>query len=324
MFKASVLGSGSWGTALSLLLAKNGVYVCLWGRNNDDIETICRDKENSKYLPGFTLPEEVEAVSEPPSEAELWVVAVPSEAVREVCELLPAGRTLVVMAAKGLEPGTSKRMSEVLQEVRPDAQACLLSGPNLAVELANETPSATVIASNDPNAAERVRSRLMCRYLRIYLSADVVGVELGGALKNVLAIGAGMSDSLGFGDNTKGALLARGLGEIADLGCALGAERSTFMGLSGVGDLFATAASTLSRNYRVGRAIAQGKGLQEALTEIGQVAEGVPTCRAVTSLARSVQVEIPLMAAIGDVVEGKISPLDAVGELMTRTPRCEV
>ncbi|MCH8273255.1 MAG: NAD(P)-dependent glycerol-3-phosphate dehydrogenase [Armatimonadetes bacterium] len=324
MEKAAVLGCGSWGTALSVLLARNGVGVTLWGRRREDTKAVQALRENRRYLPGVRLPDEVDATSSRPETADFWVVAVPSDALREVCGLIPDGSVTVVVASKGLEPATAKLMSEVVREERPEAHVCALSGPNLAVEIAKGIPTATVVAARDLDVAEWVRARFMCRTFRVYTSEDVVGVELGGALKNVLAIGAGMSDGLGFGDNTKGALLARGLREIAALGEELGAERATFMGISGVGDLFATAASRLSRNYRVGRLLAEGMRLDRALDEIGQVAEGVPTSEAAVELARRSNLDIPLMEAIHRVVQGRLAPLDAVGELMERTPRVEI
>jgi glycerol-3-phosphate dehydrogenase (NAD(P)+) len=318
------MGSGSWGTALSLLLARNDVCVSLWGRDEDEARAIRRNRENRRYLPGIELPAAIEATSSPPDEADLWVLAVPSDGIREVCSFLPQGSPVVVTAAKGLEPETGKRMSEVLLEERPSAQAFSLSGPNLAVELARGIPTATVIASKQIDRGEWVRDRFMCRCLRVYTSHDVAGVELGGALKNVMAIGAGISDGLGFGDNTKGALLARGLHEMAELGTALGAELGTFLGLSGVGDLFATAVSGLSRNYRVGRALGAGADLGEALNDIGQVAEGVPTSEAAVKLAHRVGVDVPLMESICKVIAGKKKPLEAVAELMERAPKAEV
>lgn len=324
MVKAAVLGCGSWGTALAVLLARNDVAVSLWGRTEDEIESISSRRENLRYLPGVALPELIVPTPEFPSNVNFWLIAVPSSAVREVVCLLPDGDITVVMASKGLEIETAKRMSEILHEERPEAKACAISGPNLAVELARGIPTASVIAAKDLEVADWVRARFMCRSFRAYTSLDVVGVELGGALKNVLALGAGMSDGLGFGDNTKGALLARGLREMATLGQEYGAEYSTFMGLSGVGDLFATAVSKLSRNYRVGRMLAEGLTLDRALNEIGQVAEGVITSHAAVKLARRVNVEIPLMEGIQRVMLGHQKPLDAVSDLMERTPRIEI
>ncbi len=319
-----MLGSGSWGTALSVLLARNDVAVELWGRAEDEIDTLIQYKENLRYLPGVKLPDLVTPTSEFPTTADFWLIAVPSGAVREVVCSLPNTEINLVMASKGLEFETSKRMSEIVHDERPKAQVCALSGPNLAVEIAKGIPTASVIASKNLEIADWIRGRLMCRSFRTYTSLDVVGVEMGGALKNVLAIGAGMSDGLGFGDNTKGALLARGLREMATLGSEFGAEYATFMGLSGVGDLFATAVSKLSRNYRLGKMLAEGHTLDNALNEIGQVAEGVHSSHAAVQLARKVNVETPLMEGINKVLTGQTKPLEAVSELMERSPRIEI
>lgn len=323
MIHAAVLGAGSWGTALSVLLARNGLRVSLWGRDARELEAVGAQRENRRYLPCIQLPEAVEIVSRPPFKADFCVIAVPSAGVREVLGLVPnAGATLI--AAKGLEPDTCLRMSEVLEQVHPRSNFAVLSGPNLAVEIARGIPTATVIASYDSDVANSLRDRFMCKTFRVYTSSDVIGVELGGALKNVLALGAGMSDGLGFGDNTKAAFLARGLKEMMSLGVALGAMPETFMGLSGVGDLIATAVSKLSRNYRVGSLLGSGISLAYALGEIGQVAEGVPTSEVAVELARRHNVEVPLMRAIHQVVIGERNPLEAVGELMERAPRAEV
>jgi glycerol-3-phosphate dehydrogenase (NAD(P)+) len=316
--KCAVLGAGSWGTALAVLLARNGNQVTLWGRDTDELAEIASKRRNDRYLPSIDIPDGV-SVGEP-DEATIWVVAVPSDAVREVACRLPEG-ALVVIAAKGLE-AQGKRMSEVLLEVQPTAKVCVLSGPNLAMEIARGVPTATVIASDD-GYAEQVREAFMCRTFRVYTSNDVAGVELGGALKNVLAIGAGVSDGLGFGDNTKGAFIARGLHEMCALGEALGARRETFMGLSGVGDLFATAVSRLSRNYRVGFSLGQGASLDDAIAELGQVAEGVPTAAAAVGLAERAGIEVPVMQSVNRVLQGEMTPLEGVSMLMERTAKTE-
>jgi glycerol-3-phosphate dehydrogenase (NAD(P)+) len=332
MSKCAVLGAGSWGTAIAVLLARNGNDVWLWGRDEAELADMADRRRNDRYLPGIEIPEGVRVLgsggqpSPSPSQAwegdsvDLFVLAVPSDAVREVAERLP-NDALVVIAAKGLEAG-GLRMSEVVRQVRPHARICVLSGPNLAVEIARGVPTATVIASDD-GYAEQVRDAFMCRTFRVYTSNDVMGVELGGALKNVLAIGAGVSDGLGFGDNTKGAFIARGLHEMCALGTALGARRETFMGLSGVGDLFATAVSRLSRNYRVGFALGQGASLDAAIAELGQVAEGVPTAGAAVGLAERSGVEVPVMQSVKRVLAGEITPLEGVSMLMERTARTE-
>jgi glycerol-3-phosphate dehydrogenase (NAD(P)+) len=322
-----VLGAGSWGTAIAVLLARNGSEVALWGRDEAELADMASSRQNRRYLPGVEIPDGVRVLGSggQPSgawegETDFFVIAVPSDAVREVAGRLPDD-ALVVIAAKGLEAG-GKRMSEVVREVRPSARVCVLSGPNLAVEIARGIPTATVIASDD-GYAEQVRDAFMCRTFRVYTSNDVIGVELGGALKNVLAIGAGVSDGLGFGDNTKGAFISRGLHEMCALGAALGARRETFMGLSGVGDLFATAVSRLSRNYRVGFSLGQGASLESAIAELGQVAEGVPTAAAAVGLAEWRGVDVPVMQSVHRVLKGEIDPLEGVSMLMERTAKTE-
>jgi glycerol-3-phosphate dehydrogenase (NAD(P)+) len=317
-----ILGSGSWGTALSLLLAKNGASVILWGRDTELIHSLSKHRENHRYLPGVRLPDGVEATATLPDEADLWVMAIPANALREVAPRLPAG-AFILSAVKGLEASSGLRPSQILKEVVPDCRVCCLSGPNLAKEIAQGIPTATVVASEHPELAEHVQALLMCRTFRVYLSPDVPGVELGGALKNVIAVGAGMSDGLGFGDNTKGALLARGLREMALLGEAYGAKKLTFFGISGAGDLFATAVSPLSRNYRVGRMLGEGKTLQEALKEVAQVAEGVMTAEAVVDMACRAGVEVPIMTTIHRVLKGEITPQEGVWALMERSPKWE-
>lgn len=321
----TVLGAGSWGTALSLLLARNGHDVHLLGRSAEEIDILRSRRENLRYLPGFVLPEGVTFgfLSDDHGEADMTVVALPSGAVRSVLRDVSGHHKLVVVAAKGLEAGTARMMTEVITEAWPDAELGALSGPNLAVEIVRGIPTAAVSAFPTLESAEKARSAFMCRTFRVYVSTDVVGVELAGALKNVLAIGAGMCDGLGFGDNTKGALLARGLHEMTVLGLAMGAQVETFMGLAGVGDLFATASSTLSRNYRVGVAIGKGGSLSQVLEEIGQVAEGVPTSESALVLARRHNIPSPVFEAIEAVVRGRLRPMDAVTMLMERSPREE-
>ncbi len=325
-----VLGAGSWGTALAILLAKKEVQVALWARDAELAERIRRDGQNPRYLPGFSLPPSINPtgnLAEALSGAQVLVFAVPAGALSEVAiavrQHLSSAR-LVISAAKGLD-ADGNRPSQVLQSMLGEmlADVVVLSGPNLALELAREIPTATVVASSSPESARQAQTLFMHPSFRVYTNRDVVGVELGGALKNVLAIGAGISDGMGFGDNSKAALVTRGLAEIVRLGTALGAEARTFMGLSGVGDLFATAASHLSRNWRVGHALAHGKPLSQILSELKQVAEGVPTTFAVCGLAERLGIEMPIAQTIRAVLEGRIGPQDAIRELMLRTPKDE-
>lgn len=320
-----VLGAGSWGTALAILLARNGNEVKLAGRDQEEMASLRSTRENLRYLPGFVLPENVEVcdLDDPLGPSDLWVIAVPSGAVREVCARITGERPCVLVSSKGLEPGSGRVLTEVVAEMLPAAEIGVISGPNLAVELVRGIPTVAVVAFPDPVTAERVRDAFLNRNYRVYIGDDLVGVELAGALKNVLAIGAGMIDGLGYGDNTKGAMLARGLHEMACLGTRMGARLETFFGIAGVGDLFATANSRLSRNYRVGEGLGQGHALPDILRELGQVAEGVSTAESAIMLARRHQVEVPIMEAIYDVVRGQLRPVDAVSRLMERLPKRE-
>ncbi len=318
--KVTVLGSGSWGTAITILLARNGHQVTLLGRNEDELSAMREHHRNPRYLPDFEIPRDVEFANfvEAAPESQMTVIAVPSSAVRQIVSSIRGVHPLVAVASKGLELESSKSMTEVVSEMLPHAQVGVISGPNLAVEIARQVPTVAVAAFAYPDAAVTVRDAFSCGTFRVSTTDDVVGVELAGSLKNVLAIGAGMSDGLGFGDNTKGAFLSRGLMEMARLGLAMGARMETFLGPAGVGDLFATAASRLSRNYRLGRALGEGRRLVEAVAELGQVAEGVPTSRAVNALAQQHNVEMPVFAAVEAVLQGQIRPVQAVEMLMTR------
>lgn len=330
----AVLGAGSWGTALALLLATAGHSVRLWARDPELARAILDEGENRRFLPGIRL-----ARSISPSAtmevaivgAQVVVLAVPSGGIREVATEAArflGPRALLISAAKGLEEGTGLRMSEVVSEVIGEAAPRLvaLSGPNLAVEVARGAPTASVAASGEPAAALAAQRLFSCRAnptFRVYTSRDVIGVELGGAIKNVIAIGAGVCDGQGFGDNSKAALMTRGLTEAIRLGVAQGAQAQTFLGLSGVGDLIATGGSRLSRNFRVGFALGQGRTLPDILAELGQVAEGVPTTRVLHDLAVRSGVEMPLCAALGGLLFHNRSAAEVIRELMQRPPKEE-
>jgi glycerol-3-phosphate dehydrogenase (NAD(P)+) len=330
----AVLGAGSWGTALAVLLAASGHPVRLWARDGALAESLAATRENRRYLPGIALPDTVAPTADlraALADAGVVVFAVPSGAVRMVArEAAPhlAPGALLLSAAKGLEEGTGLRMSQTLAAVIADAppRTVVLSGPNLAVEVARGIPTASVAASINPEAAQaaqRLFSGQRLPTFRVYTGRDVIGVELGGAVKNAIAICAGICDGLGYGDNAKAALMTRGLSEAIRLGVAEGAEAATFLGLSGVGDLIATGASRLSRNYRVGFALGQGQALEAILAELGQVAEGVPTTRVLCELAARCGIEMPLCAALHSVLFGDRAPLDMLYELMLRPPREE-
>ena len=331
--EVAVLGAGSWGTALAALLGNAGHSVRLWAREDSLVSAIRQTGENTRYLPGVRLPGTIAATAELPeavSKARAIVFAVPSGAVGKVAQSVRAhlpGDSLLVSAAKGLEESTGLRMSQVLAEEIADADARLatLSGPNLAVEVARGMPTASVAAGN--SAASAAAQKLFtCRNnptFRVYTSRDVIGVEMGGAVKNVIAIGAGVCDGLGYGDNSKAALMTRGLNEAIGLGVAMGAQAQTFLGLSGVGDLIATGASRLSRNYRVGRALGEGGRLADILAEIGQVAEGVPTTHVLLDLAKRTGVEMPLCSALRAILFDDRAPSEVIRELMRRPPKEE-
>lgn len=330
--KTTVIGCGSWGTALAVLLGRKGLSVALWGRPEDGIHDISRQRENKRYLPGVAIPacvQPTDSICQALDGAQAVVMAVPSSAVRDVATLIKghiSESVLLVHAGKGLESETGLRGSQVISEVLGDGigSGCVvLSGPNLAVELANEIPTATVVACRDVGRAAEAQELFFAPSLRVYRNIDVAGVELGGALKNVLAIAAGISDGLGYGDNTKATVVTRGLIEMMRLGSVLGARRETFSGLSGFGDLMATCASRLSRNLRLGLMIGQGKSVEQSLEALGQVAEGMPTCRAAHLLSKSNAVYMPITEQVYAVLfEGK-SPREAVRDLMNRDHKDE-
>lgn len=322
--KVAVIGSGSWGTALALLLARNGHDVCLAGRNSDEIQAIQSARENLRYLPGFILPKEITGfyIQDIKTSVDFSVIAVPTNSIRDALNHLGSNEVIanspILVASKGLETSTGKVPSEMVLDHFPGGVVGAISGPNLAIEVARGIPTAAVIAFQDGEIADRVRVAFNCSTFRAYRTSDLIGIELAGALKNVLAIGAGLSDGMGFGDNTKGALLARGLREMLLIGETFGAKHETFLGVAGVGDLFATCASKLSRNYRLGLYLSQGKSLQEALEEIGQVVEGVSTSEAVSVLLRNLQIDAPIFEGIGLLLAGRLDPKAGVRLLMER------
>ena len=315
----AVLGAGSWGTALALLLAENGGVVRLWDRTPGQIAALLATRENKRYLPEHRLPENLHptvSLSEALIGAIFVVVAVPSAAVDDVLEratLAPGAD--IILASKGIDPQTLELPADVALRCAPGHPVIALSGPNLAREVAAGVPTAAVAASDDAEAARRIAERFNRATFRTYVSDDRTGVEVGGAVKNVLAIAGGIADGLGYGDNTKAALMTRGLSEMARLGMALGGKRETFYGLAGVGDLMATAASRLSRNWRVGYGLGQGKCLEEILAELGQVAEGVPTAQAVEKLAVRHDLFLPVCITVAELLDGRLTPREGVARL---------
>ena len=322
MRRVAVMGTGSWGTTFALVLADAGANVTMWGRRAEVCEEIARSHSNGDYLPDVVLPQAITADADPAAalvDAELVVLAVPSQSLRvnlaDWSSKLPADAVLISLM-KGVEHGTMRRMSEVVGEVtgaQPDRVA-VISGPNLAKEIAQRQPTATVVACQDHDVAERVAAACSTGYFRPYTNVDVVGVELGGAVKNVIGLAVGVAEGMGLGDNAKASIITRGLVETTRLGVALGAEPATFAGLAGMGDLVATCASPLSRNRTFGVHLGEGKSVAEVVASTRQTAEGVKSAGPILELARSQGIEMPIVEQMTALIEGEIT----VGELIPR------
>ena len=326
----AVLGAGSWGTALALQLARNGRQVRLWGRNPDDLSKLEADRENARYLPGAAFPDTLTVVSDLAACVDGLddvLISVPSHGLRETLLLVEPAlepNARISWATKGFELTTGKLPHQVAAEVLgDDRQMAVLSGPTFAKEVGAGLPTAMTIATIDERFAEDLALAFSDQSFRAYTSDDMVGVEVGGAVKNVLAIGAGISDGLGFGANTRIALINRGLAEMTRLGVALGAQTETFLGLAGMGDLVLTCTDDLSRNRRMGLALAAGKSIDEAQTEIQQVVEGVLAAKAVEQVAGNTGVEMPICHQIYRILYEGASPREAVGALMARSLKAE-
>jgi len=326
--RVAVIGAGSWGTAVAIIVG--AVHpTSLWARSPELAATMRASGENPKYLPGVPLPGSLAVTSsldEALRDARIVFMAVPSHGFRAVLsEAAPAVRGVeaVVSLAKGIETGTNLRMSQVVAEVLPGVPAGVLTGPNLAREVALGHPAACVVALPDEELARRVQELVHSRTFRAYRGTDVVGCEVAGATKNVMAIAAGMSDGLGLGDNTRAVLITRGLAELGRLGVAAGGQVLTFGGLAGVGDLVATCASPQSRNRTVGFALGQGRSLDEIVGSMHMVAEGVKSAGPLVELARTHGVEMPIAEQVHAIVEGRCSPAEALGNLMGRPSRPE-
>ncbi|HUI28572.1 MAG TPA: NAD(P)H-dependent glycerol-3-phosphate dehydrogenase [Candidatus Acidoferrales bacterium] len=330
--RVTVLGAGGWGTALSILLHDNGLAVTLWAYMEDYAKLLSSTRENTTYLHGVSIPKEIEITSDiekAAAGAEVVVASIPSQFLRQQLENISDmdfRKKIFINTAKGIEATTFCTMSEVVQSTLnkcPAENYAVLSGPSHAEEVSRRMPTAIVAASHHRRSAEQVQKIFMNAYFRVYLNRDVKGVELCGALKNVIALAAGMSDGAGYGDNTKAALMTRGMVEITRLGETLGAHHKTFSGLAGMGDLIVTCMSRYSRNRFVGEQVAAGRKLDDVLDEIKMVAEGVPTAKAAHKLAERYDVEMPIMEQVYKVLfEGK-DPQKAVRELMTRPGKDE-
>lgn len=333
MKQIGIVGTGAWATTLGILLARTGNQTTLWSRSESRAQELSSAGVNERSVPGAEFPASMRVTSsleESLSDSDLVIVAVPSVTIRDnimnISSAVSANST-VICATKGIEIETGKRMSQVITEEMPDFppdQIGVLSGPNLAPEIAAGNVAAATVAFPNDSVAEHAQNVLSSELFRVYRSADVTGVELGGALKNIVAIGAAFIDGVGLGANAKASYVTRGLHEITRLGVAMGARADTFAGLSGMGDLLATCYSNLSRNYRLGLGLASGGDLDTVLKELGQTAEGAPTTQAAVRLARELNVEMPIADATHAVLFEGASPQDAVHKLMSRIPQPEV
>ncbi|MCL3818298.1 NAD(P)H-dependent glycerol-3-phosphate dehydrogenase [Aeromicrobium wangtongii] len=331
MAQIAVMGAGSWGTAFALVLADAGNDVRLWGRRPEVCDMINAKHENSDYLPGIELPTALSATPDPAealADAEVVVLAVPSQQLRSNLEAwsehIPADAVMVSLM-KGIELGTHLRMSEVIAEMTgagPERIA-VVSGPNLAREIANREPAASVVACADQGVAERLQKLCHSAAFRPYSMTDVIGCELAGTAKNIIGLAVGVCVGLGFGDNTKASVITRGLAETARLGAAIGADPVTFMGLAGMGDLVATCSSPLSRNRTFGEKLGEGMSVEEVTAQTRQVAEGVKSCRSVSELAKANGVEMPIVEHVTALVAGELTPDELVRRLISRTAKPE-
>ncbi len=326
----SVLGDGGWGTTIAIILANKGYNVTLWGAFPDYISTLRKDRVNKKFLPGISIPKQVEIthdIKTAISEKDIIVLAAPSEYLRSVLKKLKkcgySKSAIYVSVVKGIELSSLKRMSEVIHEELGNVKLAVLSGPTIAYEVARKIPTTAVIASKDKKIREYLQDIFMTDMFRIYTNEDVVGVELGGSLKNVIAIACGISDGLGFGTNTKAAILSRGLAEISRLGSAMKAKHATFSGISGLGDLVTTCVSQYSRNRFVGEEIGKGKTLKQIKGHMQMVAEGVPTAKSAYELSLKYKTDMPIVGEVYRVLYKNKAPLRAVKELMTRQKKEE-
>ncbi|MBO4902622.1 MAG: NAD(P)H-dependent glycerol-3-phosphate dehydrogenase [Lachnospiraceae bacterium] len=329
MASVGILGAGSWGTALSMVLHKNGHQVCVWSILEEEVKMLRENREHKEKLPGVHIPEEIVFTSdlkETVQGRDVLIIAVPSPYVRSTAHLIAPmvkDSQIIVNVAKGIEESTLYTLTQIIHEEIPNASLAVLSGPSHAEEVGRGIPTTCVVGAKDKKTAETIQNLFMNEVFRIYTSPDVLGIELGGALKNVVALAAGIADGLGYGDNTKAALITRGIGEIARLGMAMGGKLETFCGLTGIGDLIVTCASMHSRNRRAGILIGQGKTAEEAMAEVKMVVEGVYSAKAAYALAQKYGVEVPIISEVNEVLfHGKDAAL-TVSDLMLRDKKLE-
>jgi glycerol-3-phosphate dehydrogenase (NAD(P)+) len=327
--KIGVIGAGSWGTALANLLGGSGHAVTIWDVNGELLDEMRASRENRRYLPGIKLLDRVSVAAsayEAVANADILLFVVPAQHFRSaLTSALPLvdPQTIIVNAAKGIEQGSLKTISQIAAECAPNHTYAVLSGPSHAEEVGVNMPTTVAVASADIAASERVQDVFMTDRFRIYTNTDVLGLELGGSLKNIIALGAGISDGMGFGDNTKAALMTRGLTEMVRLGVKMGAHAETFSGLSGIGDLIVTCTSMHSRNRRCGILIGEGMDPKEATAQVGMVVEGIYTAEAAYDLSRKLAVDMPITESICKVIRGEMDAREALNSLMNRPKRHE-
>jgi glycerol-3-phosphate dehydrogenase (NAD(P)+) len=327
--KIGIIGAGSYGTALAVLLSKRGAPVALWGHDSAHVEQMKSSRTNEKYLPGVTLAENIAPTTAQSEvrDADLVLFVTPSKAIREVAQQFathsPREDAIFLSCTKGIERGGGLRMSEVLREIFPHNPIAVISGPSHAEEISRFMPTAVVLGSEDARVAENLQQTFSSKIFRAYTSTDVAGIELGGALKNIFAIAAGVSDGLGFGDNSKAALVTRSLAELTRLGVALGGRRETFMGLSGIGDLIVTCFSRHSRNRAVGERLGRGETIEQITSSMTMVAEGIPTALSASECAKKLGIETPIIDQVrAALYEGKSARVGMM-ELLSRDPKPE-
>jgi glycerol-3-phosphate dehydrogenase (NAD(P)+) len=322
--KISVLGAGSWGTALAVLLCENGHEVTIWSIDKREIEMIDEKREQIEKLPGVMIPDRIAVTNDLESsiaDRDMLVLAVPSIFIRSTAKSMAPyikDGQLIVNVAKGIEESTLMNMTDVIEDEITNARVGVLSGPSHAEEVGRKIPTTIVAGAHDRETAEIIQDTFMNSYFRVYTSPDMVGIELGAALKNVIALAAGIVDGLGLGDNTKAALITRGIAEITRLGTAMGGRPETFGGLSGIGDLIVTCTSTHSRNHNAGYLIGQGKTYQEAMDEVKMVVEGVYSAKAALALAKKYQIEVPITEQVNRILFENLPAKDAVSSLLLR------
>jgi len=325
----TILGGGSWGTALAKLLSENGNQVTVWLRDEKQCQELSRERVNKKYLPDVKIPSDIVFTSdlnESVNNAQIILIVTPTQIVRSVLKQIKDDyktNKIVINASKGIEVGTLNRVSEIVAQETINCTFAVLTGPSHAEEVGMSMPTAITVACDDKDVCEMIQGLFMSSYFRVYTNDDIIGAELGGALKNIIALGAGISDGVGYGDNAKAALMNRGIVEIARLGVALGADIHTFSGLSGIGDLIVTCTSKHSRNRNAGFLIGQGFSKEEAIKSIGMVVEGISTTYATYNLAKKLNIDMPIVDAMYDILENNANVKETVNKLMLRERKDE-